>query len=331
MFGAAQRKEEDAKAAPVARTGGGGKSKRQQLREESEAMEARARKEIALLGELDPMRRAELKVEQELSELRSKGLSESAVAAVAQQREIELQAEWLRVAEQRADAMSEIATRAEEDRRRALVTAREGVDRVLSQNVGADTLESMRRAGEAAAAPWRDAGAAMAESLGVMAQFEPALGGLGQAVGQMSAIWADYAAGQTGVTAAILGSLKAMTPAVAGFIDGTKSKAGVMAAFEAAMATATFFTNPPEAAAHGIAAVAFGAIATGAVKTPGASGSKGSAAAEPSRRTPVDGGGRSDTRVVVNISGALGTPQDLARMVARAVHQARGTNMAVAL
>ena len=70
------------------------------------------------------------------------------------------------------------------------------------------------------------------------------------------------------VAGGIAAGLGMIGPSVAAFVDGTVEKAAIMGAFEAAMAIATAFTNPAEAASHGVAAAMFFAMAGVAASQP---------------------------------------------------------------
>ena len=70
------------------------------------------------------------------------------------------------------------------------------------------------------------------------------------------------------IAGGIAAGLGAIGPSVAAFVDGTVEKAAIMGAFEAAMAIATAFTNPAEAASHGVAAAMFFAMAGTAASQP---------------------------------------------------------------
>ena len=127
-------------------------------------------------------------------------------------------------------------------------------------------------------------------------------------------------------------ALGALGPAVLGFVEGTKEKALIMMAFEAAMAVAEGAAgNIPAAVAHGIAAGMFGAMA-------------GVAASQPRTAAPgaeVAGGGglitpagpsfteREAQRVTVNLGPGMimGLPQELGRAISEQISSMEGSGM----
>ena len=329
--------------APRARGGGGGA----RGPDPRKAIED-ARLALALARETDDVRRLEIQQEAELARL----ARERAPAEVQTLTRMRLEIEMRRaVAKATAAQVKEALDLAEAQRVASLrnLSAAERAfmgrnaqpsndERALdldkrqqsnTSETSEERLARMRREGEAAADAIRGATGAMSESLGVLGQFQPALAALAQAVASTGQAWADYAAGQVGVAAAIGKSLGAMGPAVAGFVSGIKEKAAVMALFEAAQAVATTFVNPLESASHWLAASMFGGFATGAIAAPSsASAAPATASTQAApQRTPVAG---TITGTTINVYGALGQPQDLARLIARAVHDARGTGRAAA-
>ena len=160
--------------------------------------------------------------------------------------------------------------------------------------------------------------------------------GLGSALQSVGATWGDFAkAGDTSAKAiagASAATLAALAPSVAAFGRNVQEKAGIMAAFEAAMAIATAFENPAASVGHGIAAAMFAAQAGGAFggapSAPATAGG-GSAAFGGGGFGSAGGSGGAPT-YIVNVGSThggmvIGTEQTIARAVKEQMHAARGT------
>jgi hypothetical protein len=138
------------------------------------------------------------------------------------------------------------------------------------------------------------------------------------------------------VALGVQAGLQVVGPAVAAFVEGTKEKALIMGAFEAAMAVATAFTNPAESIGHGIAAAMMFAIAGMAGGKPAASAAGGAEGASAGGGGGFAGGGGSSAgsaeqpTVVINLSEGFvfGRPQEIGREVAERLYGAMaGTGM----
>ena len=138
------------------------------------------------------------------------------------------------------------------------------------------------------------------------------------------------------VALGVQAGLQVVGPAVAAFVEGTKEKALIMGAFEAAMAVATAFTNPPEAIGHGIAAAMMFAIAGMAGGKPAVSAAGGAEGASAGGGGGFSGGGGRSSgsaeqpTVVINLSEGFvfGRPQEIGREVAERLYGAMaGTGM----
>lgn len=140
------------------------------------------------------------------------------------------------------------------------------------------------------------------------------------------------AVGKSGESAAkaAAASLGAIAPAVAGFVEGTKEKALIMMAFEAAMAVAEGAAgNIPGAVAHGIAAAMFGAMA-GVASTQPTTALPGEETAGGGLITPAAGPQEQEAqRVTVNFGPGmiLGLPQELGRAISDQINSMAGTGM----
>ena len=140
------------------------------------------------------------------------------------------------------------------------------------------------------------------------------------------------AVGKSGESAAkaAAASLGAIAPAVAGFVEGTKEKALIMMAFEAAMAVAEGAAgNIPGAIAHGIAAAMFGAMA-GVAATQPTTALPGEETAGGGLITPAAGPQEQEAqRVTVNFGPGmiLGLPQELGRAISDQINSMAGTGM----
>tara|TARA_Y100001963_G_scaffold155044_1_gene245167 strand:+ start:1569 stop:4097 length:2529 start_codon:yes stop_codon:yes gene_type:complete len=130
------------------------------------------------------------------------------------------------------------------------------------------------------------------------------------------------------VAGGIAAGLGMIGPSVAGFVKGTKEKAAIMGAFEAAMAVATAFTNPAEAVGHGIAAAMFFAMAGVASTIPTTPLEETTGGDD--LVTPASGPKEQEAqRIVVNFGPGmiLGLPQELGRAISDQINSMAGTGM----
>ena len=201
--------------------------------------------------------------------------------------------------------------------------------------------------------------AAFRESAGVMGSMSPPMAGAHAAMGQLATVSSmatiqiekNNAAAKQHAKAAgasqeelaqvtgdnskimagsIAAGLGAMGPAVAGFIDDQQKQAGVMALFEAAMAVATWWKNPAESIAHGVAAAMFAGIAaTGiGVSSSAAAGGRG-VAAQPTAQSVPHGDRGGPRQIVINFTDGmvLGDAQSLARKINETIDHASGNGL----
>tara|TARA_R100001510_G_scaffold14607_1_gene11925 strand:+ start:9945 stop:12359 length:2415 start_codon:yes stop_codon:yes gene_type:complete len=147
-------------------------------------------------------------------------------------------------------------------------------------------------------------------------------------------VYAGYERGQLSVGQAVTAATAGMGAAVAGQIDDERTRAGVLAAIEAAMSVAAFARlDIPAGIAHLTAASMFGAVAGGAGGGGGGGGggaaSAGAAAPASMGEPDPEGGFGSDggRQVIVQFGSGviLGDPQAVADAVDQAEFSARGT------
>ena len=174
----------------------------------------------------------------------------------------------------------------------------------VATNYKLTTIE-MERSTEVARKQARDAGASQEELANITVDSSKTIAG--------------------GITA----GLGAMGPAVAGFVEGTRTQAGVMAAFETAMAVASWWKNPAESLAHAVAAGMFAGIASGIISTPSSAsaGGRGLAGTPGGFKVPGGGGEEGPRQIVINFTDGmiLGDPQSIAKKINETLDQASGT------
>ena len=131
------------------------------------------------------------------------------------------------------------------------------------------------------------------------------------------------------VAGGLAAGLGAIGPSVAGFVSGTKEKAGIMAAFEAAMGFATMFTAPWESAAHFAAAAMFGVMAGTAASMPNTAIPEEETAGASSLITPAAEGPREEAPASFTINLGPGTifglPQEMGAQIAERINSMSGS------
>ena len=149
----------------------------------------------------------------------------------------------------------------------------------------------------------------------------------GMAVSDLANVTGDSS---KNIAGAITSGLGAMGPAVAGFIDDQRTQAGVMALFEAAMAVASWWKNPAESYAHGVAAAMFAGIAaTGVgIKSSAKAGGRG-VAAQPTAGMVPHGDREGPKQIVINFTDGmiLGDAQSLAKKINETLDHASGNGV----
>lgn len=203
------------------------------------------------------------------------------------------------------------------------------------------TVSGIEEASEGLGATVTRIGREVGAAVNRVSTLAPEMMAVQQAVQQSTAAWVEFAAanqsGSGDIVKAVSATAGAIGAAAASFIEDTRLQAGIMAAFEAAQAIASFASYDYVAgAAHSAAAVAFTAIAAGA---------GGSKASVPTAAAGGGGGRSNVTRgsfggptagddgfgggpVVVNFTNpglVLGTPQEVGRAAAQAAQSMRGT------
>jgi len=273
---------------------------------ETEQALERAKLALAIAKATTDTQRIDLELQQKEAELAASALSSE---------EAGLMIDLARLEAQRMKA--EIA---QEERERFLDTLGEGIGGAFGSAAGIlgeidATLEELNRP-----AKYKNvikAFNSMSQTIGPATKKFAELGDASLTSGQK--IGAGMAAG-----------LSVVGPATAAFVESTRDKALVMAAFEAAMAVAMAWVNPAEAVGHGVAAAMFLAMA-------------GVAASQPSTAIPeeeTEGGGALVTpaaapeeqiaqRININFGPGmlLGLPQELGRAISDQINSMAGTGM----
>ena len=165
---------------------------------------------------------------------------------------------------------------------------------------------------------------------GDLTSMNSELGATHKAVFDGVGMWKQYAAGQSDIGAAVVGSAGAIGAATTAFVDSEKQKAGILSAVHTAQAIASGASgNIAAATAHAAAAALFFGIATGAVKMTapggGGGGEGGGSGPSPERGPGEEGGGGRSVTIQFGGGIVLGRPQDVANAIAQAGFSARGT------
>ena len=165
-----------------------------------------------------------------------------------------------------------------------------------------------------------------------------ALGVAGKSVEAITNQYDLYSQSQTDVASAVTAATGGIGQAVAGQIEDERTRAGVLAAIEAAMSVAAFARlDIPAGIAHAAAASMFTAVAAGAGgggggASGGGGGGAAAAGAEAERERDQQGGfGEGSGRQVIVQFGSgvvLGSAQQVAKAIQQADHSARGTGHA---
>ncbi len=286
----------------------------------------RARKVTAARAEYET-KLADLALQKELAKLEKESTAAAEKAAAKEAEKVaSLQTELALMGARNESERELIRLQAEMDRLLAssgpMVSESESLQlQILAERIGAvhREMENAKLADS-----FREVGDSLSYAFDKIGQFNAELPAVGTAIQDITKVWGDYATGQTGVQDAIVGTLGVLGPATAQFVEDTKTKAAIMAAFEAAQAVASY-PNVPAMIAHGAAAAMFGLVAGGVI--PSTATPKG--AATPKMPTPErqrePGGSGGQRTVVVNINGGLSTAQDVAWAVRKALSSTEGT------
>lgn len=160
----------------------------------------------------------------------------------------------------------------------------------------------------------------------VAGQSAGAISGLAGVTATSAQVAHDAQKPNMDLSKAILASGPAYQDAAQQFVESEKSKALVAAAMQTAFGLATMFTEPHRAAAHFLAAAAFGAISMKKGSESSGGDDAGSGRLPSGGRLPSksaeDQGPRS---VVINFHGVVADPQSTAKQIGNLLASSRGT------
>ncbi len=146
-----------------------------------------------------------------------------------------------------------------------------------------------------------------------------ALGGLAKSSAALNKEWEQTKKAGGGIADMAPSMVEAAGSIAAGFVDGEKTKAGIMAITEFAAGWASY-PNPVGMASHFTAAAIYGSIAGGIIGTGGSSAPSGGAPGGGSGGSPFGPGGGDQQPQNVNVFlGVLGTQQQVGLAAQRAI------------
>jgi hypothetical protein len=215
----------------------------------------------------------------------------------------------------------------------------ERINLVRSEQAWRDYNDRVGAIDAAAAARFRESIAAAADAIKVPAAMLAGSGGAGAKIGKALQATAEGVAsvsrGWKGMRQSAPDAISAVGGVVAAFVDGEKTKAGILAVTEAAAAVASY-PNVPAMVAHGAAAVLYGSVAAGVVGGGGGAPSIPSAAdlgAASGGGTAGGAGAGAGGGQVVNVyfgrGFVVGTPQQVGSAVQGAVSSLKGSGLKV--